>query len=368
MKIIEITNVDFSLRHFVLPLMRALRARGHDVIGVCADGPLLNAARDEGFRIIPVPFARRFSPFVHWRAFRALVHVLRKERPDLVHAHQPISGFLARLAARWVRVPRVAFTCHGFLFANTDGSWPQRSIFFVMEWLGGRMTDVFLTVSHKQAADARRLRIARTAVAVGNGRDPAIFHPDPTARARIRTELGTPADRVVVIAVSRLVEAKGYQELGAAMRDVPGAELWVVGERLASDRGKDMEEALLGAGLGSRLHVLGYRSDVAGLLAAADVFVLPSYSEGLPMSVIEAMLCGLPVVATDIPGPREQVVMNATGVLVPPREAAPLAAALNQLAGEPAIRTAMGRAGRARALELYNEAKVLQRTMDLLGV
>ena len=88
---------------------------------------------------------------------------------------------------------------------------------------------------------------------------------------------------------------------------MPEAELWVVGERLASDRGEDMAELLAGAGLGGRLRLLGYRDDVAAVLAAADIFVLPSHFEGLPMSVIEAMLTGLPVVATDIRGPREQV-------------------------------------------------------------
>ena len=86
------------------------------------------------------------------------------------------------------------------------------------------------------------------------------------------------------------------------MRDVPDAELWVVGERLESDRGEDIAALLDAAGLGPRLRRLGYRSDVAAVLAAADIFVLPSYYEGLPMSVIEAMLTGLPVVASDMPG------------------------------------------------------------------
>ena len=160
MKILEITNVDFSLRHFLLPLMRALRTRGHDVVGVCAEGPLLADVRAEGFRVIAAPFARRVSPLAHWRAFNALVVLMRAERPDLVHAHMPISSFLARLAAWRAGVPRIAFTCHGFLFNNAQAAWPQRTASFAMEWLGGRVTDVFLTVSTEEAADARRLGIA----------------------------------------------------------------------------------------------------------------------------------------------------------------------------------------------------------------
>ena len=364
MKVVEVANVDFSMRHFILPLMRGIRARGHEVVGVAAEGPLLADVRAEGFRVEPAPFVRRVSPLAQLRAFRALVALLRRERPDLVHGHMPISGFLARLAARAAGVPRVAYTCHGFLF-NQPAPWPRRLASLLMEWIAGRVTDVFLTVSEEEAADARRLRIARHAIPIGNGRDPALFHPDPAARARVRAELSVPAERVVIVAVSRLVRHKGYPELAAAMAQVHGAELWVVGDRLASDRGEELG-ALLDAAPSVRR--LGYRTDVAQILAAADVFVLPSHFEGLPMSVIEAMLTGLPVVATNIRGPREQVAHGITGLLVPPATVVPLADALNRLVSEPATRAAMGEAGRLRAMERYDEAAVIARTMDLLGL
>ena len=367
LKVIEITNVDFSLRHFLLPLMREIRARGHEVAGACAEGTLLDEVRAEGFRVIPVRFARQISPLAHWRAFHQLVAMFQAEKPDLVHAHMPISGFLARLAAWRAGVPKVAYTCHGFWF-NGQGAWPRRLVSYAMEWLAGRITGVFLTVSQEEAADARRLGIARHATATGNGRDPAVFRPDPAARARIRAELGVPEDRIVVVAVSRLVRIKGYPELAAAMRTLPAAELWVVGERLDTDRGEDMVAVLEAADLGTQLRRLGYRRDVAAILAAADIFVLPSLFEGLPMSVIEAMLTGLPVVATAIRGPREQVVEGVTGLLVPPRQSAPLADAVGRLMRDPVLRAAMGVAGRARAMDLYDECKVLARTLDLLGL
>jgi glycosyltransferase involved in cell wall biosynthesis len=367
MKVVEIINIDFSLRHFLLPLMRGIRARGHEVIGICAEGRLLDDVRAEGFRIIAVPFARRLSPVAHAKAFFDLVRLLRTERPDLVHAHMPISGFLGRLAARLAGVPRVAYTCHGFLF-NQDGSWLLRNGSLVMEWIGGRLTDVFMTVSAGEAADARRLHIFRDAVGVGNGRDPALFRPDPAARSAIRAALGTPDDRVVIVAVSRLVRDKGYAELAAAMGDVPEAELWVVGERLASDRGDDMAALLQQSGLGDRLRLLGYRDDVAAVLAAADIFVLPSYFEAMPLSVIEAMLVGLAVVASEVGGIREEVVPGVTGLLVTPRQPAPLAEALRRLVADPGERAKMGEAGRQRAAALYDEGLVVARSLDLLGL
>ena len=367
MKIVEIINVDFSLRHFLLPLMRGARERGHEVIGACAEGPLLDPVRAEGFRVVPLPPMRSLSPGEQGRALAALVRLLRAERPGLVHAHMPISGFLGRLAARIAGVPRVAYTCHGFLF-NQPGPWTRRAASLGLEWLGGRMTDVFLTVSQEEAVDARRLGLARDPVAVLNGRDPARFHPDPAARARVRASLDVPEDRVVVTVVSRLVRHKGHPELAAAMREAPGAELWVVGDRLATDRGEDIGAALAAMGLGQRLRLLGYRDDVPAVLAASDIFALPSHFEGLPMSVIEAMLTGLPVVASDIRGPREQVVDGVTGLLVPPMQPPPLARGLALLSGDPALRARMGEAGRARALDLYDECRVVSRSLDLLGL
>jgi glycosyltransferase involved in cell wall biosynthesis len=367
MKICQVTNVDFALRHFILPLMRGARARGHEVIGICADGPMLDLVRAEGFRVVTVPMARAASLPAQWRALRSVLAVLRAERPDMVHGHMPISGLIARLAGRLAGVPQIAYTCHGFLF-NQPGPWRRRAAAFALEWAGGRLTDRYLTVSTEEAADARRLHISARASAVGNGRDPARFRPDAEARARIRAELGTPPGRVVVCVVSRLVRHKGHPELLAAMRDVPDAELWVIGNRLSSDRGEDLDPVFAAAGLHDRLRKLGYRDDIPDLLAAADIFALPSHFEGLPMSVIEAMLAGLPVVATDIRGPREQVVDGQTGLLVPACTVAPLATALLRLANDPSLRQRMGAAGRERAVALYDEAKVVARTLDALGL
>ena len=169
MKVLEITNVDFALRHFLLPVMQGARARGHEVVGVCADGPLVDVVRADGFRVEPMPLARSLSPLAHIRAFRALVALMRRERPDLVHAHMPISGFLGRMAAWAAGVPGIAYTCHGFLFNQPGPLW-RRAASFLMEFIAGRVTDVFLTVSADEAADARRLWIARHAVASGFGR------------------------------------------------------------------------------------------------------------------------------------------------------------------------------------------------------
>jgi len=367
MRVCQVTNVDFSLRHFVWPLMRAARARGHEVVGVCAEGPLLDAVRADGFEVAAMPFARSLNPVAQARAFGALRGFFRQRRFDLVHGHMPISGLLARAAGRSAGAGRIAYTGHGFLFNQPGPAW-RRQLSLALERAAGRITDVYLTVSEEEAADARRLGIHPAATGIGNGRDPAVFRPDPAARARLRAALS--AEGCVVMGTARLVRHKGWPELLAAMRALPDATLWVVGERLASDHGDRMEAefAAAQAALGPRLKLMGYREDIPALLAAADIFCLPSHFEGLPMSIIEAMLAGLPVVATDIRGPREQVVDGETGFVVPPGEVEQLAAALARLTADPGLRAAMGEAGRRRAVARYDEAAILARTLDLLGL
>jgi glycosyltransferase involved in cell wall biosynthesis len=142
----------------------------------------------------------------------------------------------------------------------------------------------------------------------------------------------------------------------------------VVGDRLPSDHAGAVDTELEAArsALGDRLVLTGLREDVPAILGALDVFTLPSYREGMPRTIIEAMMMALPVVATDIRGSREEVVDGATGILVPVRDEASLAAALEKLVGDAALRQAMGRAGRARALALYDERVIVARQIDAI--
>ena len=152
------------------------------------------------------------------------------------------------------------------------------------------------------------------------------------------------------------------------MRAVPDAELWVVGERLDSDRGEDMQALLRDAGLGERLRLLGYRDGRrrpdggGGYLRAAEPVRGPADVGD------RGDADRLPVVATDMRGPREQVVPEVTGLLVPPGDARRWPRRCARLAADAALRARMGAAGRQRAVERYDEAKVLARTLDLLGL
>lgn len=374
-KIAQLCAVDFTLYHFLLPLMEGLRAEGHEVVGICAEGELLVPVREAGFRVEPVEIERSFNIFRHIGTYRALKALFRREAFDIVHVHTPVAALVGRFAARAARVPRIVYTAHGFYFHEHMGRL-RRAIFVTLEWLAGRVTDVLFTQAEEDAATARRLSlIGGTMIrAIGNGVDPSRFHPASKAsqRAATRQKVGTDLDAVVVMTIGRLVAEKGYPELFEAMRDVPDAELWVVGERLVSDHAGSIAQAIDGVeadpDLKARVRFLGYRDDVADLLRAADIFVLASHREGMPRSIIEAMMTGLPVVSTDIRGAREEVEHGKTGFLVPVLDPYSLAKALDQLAANPNLRDRLGATGRKRALKLYDEAKVIDRQIKSLGL
>ena len=374
MKICQLCTVDFTLYHFLLPLMTEMREAGHDVVGVCADGALVGAVRDAGFRVETPPLARSFNPLQATKAFAALYKLFRRERFDLVHVHTPAAAFVGRLAARWARVPRIVYTAHGFYF-HEHMPWPKRWLIIAMEWLAGRFTHTLFTQSEEDAAAALRLGLCRggDVLAIGNGSDPNRFYPgkNEEVRQRVRASLDVTDARPVIVMIGRLVAEKGYPELVEAMRRLD-AHLWIIGERLPSDHAREIDDILRNIeqdpALSDKIKLLGYRTDVPDLLRAGDIFVLPSHREGMPRSIIEAMLTGLPVVATDIRGSRELVIDGETGILVPVGAANELSAALQSLIADCGLRNQMGAAGLDRARDRFNEAKVIGLQLEVLGL
>jgi glycosyltransferase involved in cell wall biosynthesis len=373
-KICQLSTVGFTLHHFLRPLMRAMAAEGHDVVGVCAEGELVDAVRADGFRVETVPLVRSINPVSNLRSGIALGKLFAREKFDLVHVHTPAAAFVGRLAASRAGVPKIVYTAHGFYFHENTPA-PKRQAYIAAEWLAGRVTHTLFTQSEEDAKTARSLRLCKTGdiTAIGNGSDPVLFQPAANifTRAQTRAEFGTHDDRVVVLMTGRLVAEKGYGELIAAMRDVD-AELWAVGARLSSDHAPGIGEMIdlvaREPDLKDRVHFLGYRQNMPDLMRAADIFTLPSHREGMPRSIIEAMLTGLPVVATDIRGSREEVLDGETGILVPVKDANALARALQSLVTDRARRTAMGQAALSRARRLYDEKLVIDRQLNHLGL
>ena len=369
LKVCQLCAVDFTLKHFLTALIDGMRAEGWSVTAVCSDGPFVPTLRAQGYTIETLPISRGLNPFKHAVSLWRLVRLFRRERFDVLHAHTPIAALLGRIAARITGVPMVVYTAHGFYFHDEMGAVPK-AIFTWLEWLGGRITDLLFTQSEEDARTAIEQHFVPAArvLAIGNGVDITGFDPAQVeSRAALRAAWGIPADAVVIGMIGRMVAEKGYGEYLDAAKTVVAQGFPVfflaVGERLTSDHaaGIDAHVSAAKAALGERLILTGLRGDIPELLAAMDLFTLPSYREGMPRTIIEAMLMAKPVVATNIRGSREEVVAGETGLLVPVRDAAALAQAFIVLIKDASLREHMGQAGRVRALALYDESKVVAR-------
>ena len=375
MKVLQVCSVDFTLQHFLMPLIHAIELRQHQVIVACSDGPWARQAREGGLQVEEVPFSRHLLAVMkHVKAYFALVRLLRREKFDIVHVHTPVAAAIARIAAWRVGGSKVVYTAHGFYF-HDEMLLVFRWFFIGIEWALGHFTDLLLTQSAEDGRDAERYHLCRGGVVrvIGNGVNPEIFFPSATLDEReiLRSKYGIGNSDCIIVSVGRLVAEKGYRELLAAMAHVDGV-LWLVGERLGSDHSggveEDLERALADPARAKRIRVLGHRNDVGAILRAADIFVLPSYREGMPRSIIEAMMTALPVIATDIRGCREEVIHNETGLLVAAKSVPGLVTALTKMVDSPLIRQKFGDAGRDRALRFYNETESLNFQLNVMGL
>lgn len=359
--ILVIANVDIMVWNFLAPALEALRDTGWDVHIACRRGAYFDRLAARGFRMWDVAVHRGWNPWRNLGALLRLYRLLRAQRFDVINTHSPVASALGRTAAWLARRRNVVCSVHGFYFHDETPPLVRKFLIGV-ERLLGRATDRFLFVSEEDRQTALAAGIARAAAAetIANGVDLDVFRPRAEPDAR---EDGSP----IVGIVGRLVREKGYREFFEMARRVagvrPDVRFLVVGDALPTDR-NSLKAALhrwvREEGLDERFIFTGHTEQVARELRRMDVFTLPSYREGLPVSVLEAMATGLPVVASDIRGCREAVVHGETGLLVPPRDAAALTEAVLALLENPEMARRMGRAGRRRAVELYDR-RVAQR-------
>ncbi len=371
--ICQLCAVDFTLKHLLLPLVDGLMDKGWGVTSVCSSGRHVAEMCEQGYRYLPVNISRNiWNVFSHLRTVWALFWLFRRERFDVLHVHTPVAALLGRIAGKLAGVPVIVYTAHGFYFHSQMPKYQYRFYVF-LERLSGHLTDLLFTQSREDASSAVAEGIAElvNVVDIGNGVRVDLFDPSLSDRKSwMREVLDIPDGACIVGLVSRLVREKGVVEfLNAAMQlgqHFQNVYFLVVGERLVSDHEPSIERELKNAQdkLGPRLVALGYRSDVADLLGTMDIFCLPSYREGMPRSIIEAMMMELPVVATDIRGSREEVVHGETGLLVPTHNSAALTEALRTLIADPDLSRRMGKAGRQRALKLYDERCIVARQID----
>jgi glycosyltransferase involved in cell wall biosynthesis len=339
---------------YVAALLPALAERYDVVLAAYGEGPLREAASRAGARYVPLRNVRRpINPVRDLAGLLELVSLFRRERPQILHASSSKAGVLGRLAAVTTGVPIRFFTVHGWAFSAYSGLASR--LYQVSDRLMAPLTTVTICVSQTELADGLEAGTCRAERSV-------VIHNavDVTAAPRSPHDRATPR----LIAVGRLKAPKDFVTLVRALAALRGRtyEALIVGD--GPDRGA-VEAEIERLGLEGRVQLAGERSDVPELLAASDVFVLSSRSEGLPVSVLEAMAAQLPVVASRVGGLGELVVDGETGLLVPPGDETALAEALGRLVDDRELRRRLGAAGRARAEDSFDLSAFRRAHLDL---
>jgi glycosyltransferase involved in cell wall biosynthesis len=356
---IHVSNLAAGLasRGYHTTLVAGSLARGEDSMAFVAERL--------GVRVVSVPeIQREVAPVHDVRSVRRLTEILREERPHILHTHTAKAGALARaaaLAAGSARPPIVVHTFHGHVLKGYFG--PGRTAFFKqVERTLARYSDVLVAVSPEVRDELVEHGIAPaekfTVIRLGIPLEERLG--DETAELDYRALFGIPPSAFVIGWVGRMTGVKDTEavlEIQKATRD-RGVEsvLCMVGDGPDRER---LEQVAHDLGIARSTYFVGYQSDIAGYYRLFDAFVLPSVNEGTPVSAIEALASGTPVVATRVGGVPDVVTDGVDGFLVGPRDVDGAAERLAELARDPELRARMGEAGRENARERYSVERLV---------
>jgi glycosyltransferase involved in cell wall biosynthesis len=360
-----ITEDWFFCSHFIERASAARRA-GYDVAVITRPGAHVGRIRDAGLRLVPLAFERgSVNPLREARTLGQVIDAYRAERPQIVH-HVALKPILyGTIAARRCGIRAIVNAPVGMGFVYSSSSLRARALRPLVDALLRRLLNPPASRVVFENPDDRAEQVARGAVRAeaaavirGAGVDLERFRPVPE-----------PADAPVVVLVSRMLWDKGVGEFVEAARRLRAegvrARFLLVGgpdeHNPASVEARQLEAwAKEGA-----VEWLGWRDDVPAVIAASHIVCLPSYREGLPKTLLEALASGRAVVATDVAGCREAVRDGDNGLLVPPRDAAALAAALKRLITDAGLRRDFGARGRERAEREFSLERIVGETLGL---
>jgi glycosyltransferase involved in cell wall biosynthesis len=376
LRVIARLNMGGPALH-VAYLSEGLRERGYDttlVAGTLARGEdsMSFVAEELGVRVERVPeLSREISPLRDIRAILRLAQLIRRERPQILHTHTAKAGAVGRiaaLAAGEARPPIIVHTFHGHVLRGYFDPVRAYGFRLLERWLATKST-ALIAVSPQVRDDLVDLGVAPrekfAVIRLGIELDERISAPEG-ARAETRRQLGVPPDAFVVGWIGRMTGVKNTEEVLAALKLLRDrgvdAYLCMVGD--GPDR-EGLERRAHELGVVKRCLFLGYQEEVARFYAAFDGMILPSVNEGTPVSAIESLAAGRPVVATRVGGVPDVVADGEDGFLVDPGATGQLADRLEQLARDPELRARMGERGRSRVGGRYAVARLVD-DMDRL--
>jgi len=337
------------------------------------EGSLLPRAQADGrLACFEVPdLVRQVSPLRDLRCFRQLTQLIRDWKPDVVHTHSSKAGILGRAAAWRLRVPAVVHTVHGLPFHRFQSRLVHRA-YVLAERFAARRCHAIVSVADSMTQQSLAEGIGRPSQysTIRSGLDTAPFLNAHLLRAAERDRLGIGANTTVIATLGRLAELKGHDDLITAVLPLLRARgretlmlLWI-GDGWWRKR---LEQRLEYEGIRDRVIFTGLvpPDQVPALLAASDVVVHPSWREGLPRAVVQALLCARPVIAADIDGASEVCKAGETGWLVPVGDPLRLRAAIEQVTADPSHAARLAARGQSEVRSEFDGQAMVGRLLSL---
>ncbi|WP_417901011.1 glycosyltransferase family 4 protein [Bacillus haimaensis] len=358
-KILFCATVDYHFKAFHLPTMRWFKEQGWEV-HVAASGTISLPFTDQKYNI---PIQRSPLNVGNIQAYKELKTLIAENQYSIIHCHTPLGGVVARLASRNARKAgtKVIYTAHGFHFCKGAPllNW---IIYYPIEKLLARLTDCLITINTEDyiLAVDNRFKAARIDLVNGVGVDTTRFQPFTVKQKKERRlKLGFKQDDFLLFYAGEFNKNKNQKLLIQAMAnlkdELPKARLLLAGEGKLLAECEKLAERL---GVSSQVEFLGFRKDIDQILPACDVAVGSSFREGLPVNIMEAMACGLPVVASDNRGHRELVYEEYNGFLLKENCSRHFSDAWKKLYSKTEQRKILGLNGRKLILNKFNEEAV----------
>ncbi|RKN85652.1 glycosyltransferase family 4 protein [Paenibacillus ginsengarvi] len=374
-KILQVCAIDISVDGLLKPLVLESMRQGYVVHNACTDTGRFAQLEQQGLTMRNVPIDRKISLISNLKSLFRLYRLMKTEKYEIVHVHTPVAAILGRVAAKLAGAKHIIYTAHGFYFHDGMSQVAYRVFYGLEKFFAKYFTDWLLLQSREdyELSLDHRFTSSDRIMHLGNGVDVRnkfnMQRLDPNRLATLKEQFGIAHGDIVFSFIGRFVKEKGVLELLEAFTRLrscrPRVKLLMIGDVLQSERDQEtrlrIEEQLKGPGIIAP----GYRKDIPDLLALSDVFVLPSYREGLPRSIIEAMAMGKPVIATNIRGCREEVIQGENGLLVKKGNSAELFDSMLELADDGIKREVFGRNGRQMAEAMFDESVVISNQIRL---
>lgn len=376
-KIVQVSAIDMTMNNFLAPLNKVSKESGFEVHAACSAGNYVDDIKKDGLIFHDIKIDRKISPLSNLKSIYKLYTLFKAITPDIVHVHTPVAAVLGRVAARLARVPTVIYTAHGFYFHDDMNEKDYKFYFNIEKYMGRYFTDFIFTQSiedHEIAKNNNFLKNKSNHIHISNGIDlDKRFNYEslsPKVREDIRKLHSIDEEDLVVTFIGRLVEEKGILDFLESINLLGSNNIKyiIIGSLPPGERDTDTFNKLKKFENDLNVIFTGQLENVNEYLYASDVFCLPSYREGMPRSIIEAMSMKNAVLATNIRGSREEVINNETGFLFEINDSQAIASYIDKLNNDRALLTKMQEKGYERAHKLYNEKDVVEKQLEIFNL